>query len=537
MPTPQKITSTVTHLPVWEADDFGNTMQDKGVMLKANASPTPTPDGYLQLYSPDGEQLWTVDDAGNASAAVIGPSGGTVVVVPSAANQAAAGTAINNAIASLGANGGTVVIPAGTWTLDTAILIDRNGIILKGISNLASLIRFTPASVPTAIKMIDTTQRFCEIDTLRIESNTAGSGTAIDASYFVNSVLSNLRIGATGVTPNVGVSFNAIGTYYNVIRDSRIAVSGASSIGIRLDNTANSNMVQNVRILGDASTTGVLVNAHANRIDRIDVETLMAIGIDVGANGNDCVVTAPYIEAISTGIRLASAVEAFVCLGGFIVDCTTANLTDNGAQDPAFLNVRLQYESYTLYTARSDVFPASYPMQTGTDQPQDHNYIAWTGPLDALTTGTVVTNGTIYLSKVQVRYRVSVSKILWWVSAVAVTPTASQNWVGVYNSSGAQVIAPVGVDAATTSTGNKETAVTPTVLTPGNYYIALVFNAATAPTLARGSGLAGNGWNAGLTASTYKYATNGTGATVLPASFTLSSNTATGFAGPWAGLG
>jgi hypothetical protein len=69
MPTPEQVTSTATRLVVWEVDDVGNTRQDGGVMLKARATPTPTPAGYLQLYSPDGTTL-----------AVATPNGATVAI-------------------------------------------------------------------------------------------------------------------------------------------------------------------------------------------------------------------------------------------------------------------------------------------------------------------------------------------------------------------------------------------------------------------------------------------------------------------------
>jgi hypothetical protein len=67
----------------------------------------------------------------------------------------------------------------------------------------------------------------------------------------------------------------------------------------------------------------------------------------------------------------------------------------------------------------------------------------------------------------------------------------------------------------------------------------MVFNAGTAPTVARATGSAGiaTAVNMGLTSGTYRYATNGVGQTALPASITPGSNVATGFAGPWVAAG
>lgn len=53
MPTPFQVTSTDTELPVWGVDNSGTTTQDGGVLLKG-ATPAAVPNGYVQLYSPDG---------------------------------------------------------------------------------------------------------------------------------------------------------------------------------------------------------------------------------------------------------------------------------------------------------------------------------------------------------------------------------------------------------------------------------------------------------------------------------------------------
>jgi hypothetical protein len=450
----------------------------------------------------------------------------------------AGGTALNAAIAALPAAGGTIVIPAGTWTIDTAVLINKSGIILRGVSPGATKLQFDGATIPTAIKMADTTQRYITIQDLNIESTANGVGTAIDASYFVNSQFHRLRIGSSGAAPNRGIDFNVVGTYYNTVRDCRITVAGVGSRCISFDNIANSNWVDNCRLLGDANTTGVYVNAHANTIARVDCETTMAIGVNVGASGHDCTLVSPYLEQVDVGVQLAANVEAFTCLGGIIIDSDVNNIVDNGAKDPAFINTRLQYEPYTSMTARSAAFPQSYPIQTAMAQPPDHGLISWSSDPTLQNTSTVLTAGTVYLTKVYVRNRVTVSNLYWWVASAAVTATAGQNEVGLYDSAGTRVVA-ANVDGSTTSTGLKTTAVTPTVLTPGWYWVAAVFNAATLPGLLRGNGGAGitTAANIGLTASTLRYATNATAQTTLPATITPASNAATAFAGPWVAIG
>lgn len=477
----------------------------------------------------------TMQDTQDAPGAIEGTVSGMSVL--SVARTADAGTALNEAIAALPSTGGTIVIPAGTWTIDTAVEFTKNGIVIQGVSKSATILQFNGSTISPAFKMTDTTQRHGVMRDLTITSTSSGSGTAIDASYFINSIFENIHMGAAGANPNKGIIFNAIGSYYNVVQDCRITATGSGAQCIAFDNTSNSNMVRNCRLLGDnTNTVMVYVNSHAIRIDRVDIEADGLIGIDVASSGHDCTVTAPYIEAIETGIRLASNVEAFTCVGGIVIDNTT-NITDNGAKDPAFLNTRVQYEPYTSYTARSSAFPQSYPMQTSSDQPQDHALISWTFDPEQVQSGTLLTGGTVYLSKVYVRNRATLANVYWWVTTAGATPTAGQNEVGLYDSTGARV-ASANVDADISSTGLKTTAMSAT-LTPGWYWVGMVFNASTVPTIGRGTSTTGVGTasNVGLATASLRFATNATAQTSLPATVTPASNVAAGFAGPWAAIG
>ena len=124
MPTPQEIISTRTRVPIWTADDFGNTKQDKGLSLKANASPTPTEAGYIQIYSPDGEAVWTTDSAGVESVLSAGAGKGglnwfNVKAYGAIGNSTTDDTAAVQAAitACSAAGGGFVYFPAGTYAL------------------------------------------------------------------------------------------------------------------------------------------------------------------------------------------------------------------------------------------------------------------------------------------------------------------------------------------------------------------------------------------------------------------------------------
>lgn len=174
----------------------------------------------------------------------------------------------------------------------------------------------------------------------------------------------------------------------------------------------------------------------------------------------------------------------------------------------------------------------------GSVQPANHGVAGWAFDPTLAINNSLLTNGTVYLTKIHVSTPVTVTKLYWWVTTIGATATAGQNWVGLYNAAGTR-LATTGVDADITTTGLKTTTITGQALVPGFYWVAMVFNAGTAPTIARATGSAGltTALNMGLTAAQFRYAINGTAQTTLPATITPASNVGTGFGGPWAAIG
>ncbi|MFF1444101.1 collagen-like protein [Streptomyces sp. NPDC058295] len=175
----------------------------------------------------------------------------------------------------------------------------------------------------------------------------------------------------------------------------------------------------------------------------------------------------------------------------------------------------------------------------GQDTPAAHGVAAWCYDPALAVNSTSLTSGTLYLVRVNVAAAVTATKLYWWAGNSGSGAVASQNVVGLYNSSGT-LLASTNVDSAISSAGLKTTTITGQALTAGSYYwVALLFNASVPPTLTRASGWTGvdAAANLGLSAAGFRFATNGTGRTALPSTITPASNVGTDFAGPWAAVG
>lgn len=183
------------------------------------------------------------------------------------------------------------------------------------------------------------------------------------------------------------------------------------------------------------------------------------------------------------------------------------------------------------YTALPDSFP---PLGQAT--PAAHGLTSWAFDPAICTGSQLLTNGTVYVVKMHVSNATTITKLYWQINAVATTPTAGQNEIGIYDSLGAK-LASTNVDSVVLSTGLIVTTISSLALVPNTYYwVGMVFNAATAPTLGKGTSTGGGLVNAGLSGATLRFATAATAQTVLPSSFTPSALTAANIP-LWAAIG
>ena len=165
--------------------------------------------------------------------------------------------------------------------------------------------------------------------------------------------------------------------------------------------------------------------------------------------------------------------------------------------------------------------------------PNDHGYLGWNGDPGYVQGGTILISGTLYVCRIPLRAPVSPSAVVFALSAVAVTPTAGQNFAGIYDSTGT-LLASAGIDTQVLSTGIASAGMSPGVVPPGNGFLwgALLTNAATAPTLQRFT-TTGSPPNAGLANAALRWGVAGTSLTALPTTFTPSSLTTTGAITTW----
>lgn len=167
--------------------------------------------------------------------------------------------------------------------------------------------------------------------------------------------------------------------------------------------------------------------------------------------------------------------------------------------------------------------------------PADNGYLGANADYSAGSGGGLPAAGTIYLQKLVIRKATTISSLSYLCSTAGVG-SSTTSFAGLYDSSGNRLTGSSDIGAGFLATGAVPCALTtPQPLLAGAVvYAAVVFNLATTqPTLWRMANTTVIA-NPGLSAASFRWATNGTGQTSLPASLTLSSNAATAFTF-WAG--
>lgn len=440
--------------------------------------------------------------------------------------------AIQAALNAVNANGSSVFVPPASYKITSSLNITVTGTQIIG-SGWGSQIIYDGNVVSPAIKATGNVRAV--IRDLRIsQTNVSHLGTALDMSQLNSSVADHLLIDASGsgVMPLNGIVLNASTCLDNTISNCRINYGGNASSGINISGSSNATTIQNTRLIpqsDNASSSGIYVtNSTSTLITKAHVESAagFAVQLDTGAHATS--IHRLVSIGNNVGLKVASGVVGTSLYGSSITTSGTANVQDSGT-GTQILNAwpNSGTTSYNhINMLNTDAFNINgVPVPGNVYAPSDAGLIAWTYDIGIAPTNTSTTiNGTVYLGQIVLRYPTTISNIVVDIATAATGVTANQNFLGLYDSSGVRqaVTAAGAIDAGLATTGALTGAVTPFAAPAGKYWIAFVFNATGAPQVARSTSFSAPNYN--LTASTFRYATNGTSQTSLPASITPASN-------------
>ncbi|MHB1431501.1 MAG: glycosyl hydrolase family 28-related protein [Streptosporangiaceae bacterium] len=182
----------------------------------------------------------------------------------------------------------------------------------------------------------------------------------------------------------------------------------------------------------------------------------------------------------------------------------------------------------TLSAGQSDSRTASLPgLDTpgpalGQPKPSDFGAIAETYQYVSSTTGSAgqtPTAGVVVLAAISIPRPVTGSITLTFeTTAAGATPTTGENLIGLYSPAGGAAVASAVIDSAVTASQGPQsfTLTLASPLTPGVYWVGLLFNAATVPTLRRAPVIDTAMLNFGAGVANSRAGTYGTAQTALP---------------------
>lgn len=164
-----------------------------------------------------------------------------------------------------------------------------------------------------------------------------------------------------------------------------------------------------------------------------------------------------------------------------------------------------------------------------TTNPHDHDMIQWQFDPASNMVGTALTSGTVNWSKLWIRQPTTITNVFVAISTTGAGLVVGQNFAGLYDPAGSRVGVTADQTAAWGTAGLKLMALTAPVVvaTPGYFYVAIVSNAGTTPSFARGSALTASIPNANLTTTNGRFLTGPAAQTSLPLSVTPATRTLT----------
>jgi hypothetical protein len=172
-----------------------------------------------------------------------------------------------------------------------------------------------------------------------------------------------------------------------------------------------------------------------------------------------------------------------------------------------------------------------------------NNFLAWAWDVAAGGgTGTIMLGGSVYLIGVNLQSPQTITNINWYQTVNGSAPTAGQSQAGLYSAAGGAPVATCTASATATALASGTGLITCALSAPfaaaaGFYWIGLVFNAGTLPTVLRNNaGASSTILNTGCTTANFRSCVNGTLVTTLLPSITVGSNSQTNLITIWGAL-
>lgn len=164
-------------------------------------------------------------------------------------------------------------------------------------------------------------------------------------------------------------------------------------------------------------------------------------------------------------------------------------------------------------------------LAVGAFTPEEHGLVTWNyDPSQMSTVGTPV-SGTVRMVRLpNFPQNVSITSLAFHVGTSATTPVAGQCFAGLYNFTGSLLAVTADLSTVVATAGSKVVPLTaPHAAVPGNYWVGLLFNAATPPALSCTATSSPTRVNFNLLPEQSRFADGPAAQTTLPALITMSA--------------
>jgi hypothetical protein len=522
--------------------------------------------------------------------------------IPNKVDWVLGNTIIGNIDSGVYANAGTgnvAIVQGNTFGNDQAVIFGDGSVTFGNAALNSATAAFTTADVNLPVVLMDqgsggvttATTVSAYVSSTQIAMAATAQATETGVSFWIgrgpatftdgattnvaNSVLTSAtaNFGSTDAgktivlmsqSPTPQVLF--AGTIGSVTNSTTAVLSGAAGAIAACTLVINRSAGQQVRAINNGSgicidrnntawgipeilTGGTTYNLQA--VDRTAVYDA-SVTLDTTARAVAVVgLTAARTITLPDATKYPPAVPLFIkdetgaCSGAKpILLATQGGQTVDGATAAA---ISTPYGDATLYASGAQWFTrAPVPvLNYDPDAPGDRGWAEWNfAIMSAGANGTqAFVSGSVYGASFVARTGKTISAVGYNASALAVTPTAGENLIGLYGVSGTTwtQLAVTGDLGTWTATNVAQFANlgSSVALQPGATYAALALSVAATPVVLRGvSGASGSWLNAGLGnggTPWMKFFVYGTAQTALPASFTAGAGTmsGTGALAPW----